>query len=322
MDTIQLEYFQAVAKLQNMTKASELLHVSQPALSRAIARLETDLGVSLFEREGNRIRLGPHGVAFLPRVESILSELKNARSELKNIDELDYGDVVLLSFTSGLLNTPICSYLTTHPNVNFRHAIHSPERMQQLLERGEANIALSLQPIIAPNIRWTPVMEDEMIALVAGTHPLADRHEIDLHDLAGEKICLNCYEYGMHEIFDGFCAQAGFCPQIMYEGSDGDLCMTLLRTGNCVFLIPASIHIWKVLADREADAFHGNPALRALHINNPYCRWQYGIATSTVHTLSGPAKGFYDCLLAYFTDFRTRWDDAAIRNFLLQEEVK
>lgn len=319
MDIVQLEYFQAVAKLQNMTKAAELLHISQPALSRAINRLEKDLGVRLFEREGNRIRLGSHGAAFLEHVNRVLAELGTAREALQQIDETDYGTVALSSFTSGLLNTPICDFLTSHPNVCFRHTIDSPERMRQLLERGDADIALSLQPIISPNILWTPVMEEEMIALVSVSHPLAARHEIFLGDLAQERICLNCFEYGIHEIFEGFCAQAGFTPKILYEGSDGELCMSLLHSADCVFLIPASIHIWKVLADRKAGSFHGNPFIVALHINRPACRWQYGIAVSKVHAMTGPVKGFYRALLDYFADFRVRWNDNAIRAFLAQE---
>ena len=319
MDIAQLEYFQAVAKLQNMTKAAEILHVSQPALSRAINRLESDLGVKLFEREGNRIRLGSYGAAFLERVDRVLKELGNAREELHQMDETDYGDIVFSSFTSGLMNRPVCDFLTAHPNVHFRHTIHSPERMRQLLERGEADIALSFQPIISPDIIWTPVMEDEMIALVSATHPLAAKRNIELRDLAQERICLNCYVYGVPEMFEGFCAQAGFTPKFLYEGSDGDLCMNFLRTGSCAFLIPASIHIWKVLADRQVGAFVGTPSIVALHISHPSCRWQYGIAVSKVHPMTGAVKGFYRALLDYFADFRVRWDDASIQAFLEQE---
>lgn len=319
MDIVQLEYFQTVAKLQNLTRAGEVLHVSQPALSRAINRLEEDLGVQLFEREGNRIRLGATGVAFLSHVNQILAELNEAREQLYDMNDMDYGTVTLSSFTSGLLNHPISAFLAEHPNINLRHRIHSPEQMRQFLERGETDIVVSIQPIISPNIIWTPVMDDEMIALVPQWHPLAEKLELDLKDLAEERLCLNCYEYGIHEIFEGFCAQAGFEPHIVYEGSDGELCMSLLRSQNCIFLIPASIHIWKVLADREGGSDRESPPMKACHIRHPFCRWQYGVAISKVHALTGASKGFYRCLLDYFTEFQAQWTSENIRQFLLME---
>ena len=73
MELTQLQYFRTVARIQNITRAAKALHISQPALSRAISRLEEELDASLFERSGNRITLSPSGVAFLNRVDQIFN---------------------------------------------------------------------------------------------------------------------------------------------------------------------------------------------------------------------------------------------------------
>lgn len=67
MELLQLEYFLTVAKLEHMTKAAQELRIAQPALSKTIARLEQDLGVPLFDRQGRKIRLNPYGQAFMKK---------------------------------------------------------------------------------------------------------------------------------------------------------------------------------------------------------------------------------------------------------------
>ncbi len=71
MELLQLKYFQTVARLEHMTKAAEELHIAQPSLSKTIARLEKDLGVPLFDRQGRQITLNSFGKVFLKRVERI-----------------------------------------------------------------------------------------------------------------------------------------------------------------------------------------------------------------------------------------------------------
>ncbi len=71
MELSQLAYFRAVARTEHFTRAAEELHITQPSLSKAIANLEGELGVPLFDREGKRVRLNPYGAAFLERVEQI-----------------------------------------------------------------------------------------------------------------------------------------------------------------------------------------------------------------------------------------------------------
>lgn len=75
MEWNQLQYFQAVAQLEHFTRASETLSVSQPTLSRAIARLEKEIGVPLFDREGRTVSLNRYGQIFLNRVNRGMQEL-------------------------------------------------------------------------------------------------------------------------------------------------------------------------------------------------------------------------------------------------------
>jgi DNA-binding transcriptional LysR family regulator len=81
MDLLQFRYFQTVARHQHVSRAAEELHVAQPVLSRAIARLEAELGVPLFDRRGRRVKLNRFGAAFLVRVTRALGELHQGGQE-------------------------------------------------------------------------------------------------------------------------------------------------------------------------------------------------------------------------------------------------
>ena len=84
MDLLQLRYFQVVARHQHVSRAATELRVAQPALSRAIARLEAEVGVPLFDRRGRRIRLNRFGAMFLARAGRALGELEQGQHELRD----------------------------------------------------------------------------------------------------------------------------------------------------------------------------------------------------------------------------------------------
>src|SRR5947199_10812952 len=91
----QLEYFSVIANLQHMSRAATQLGVSQPALSRALSKLEAELGVPLFDRIGRSIRLTHYGRLFQGRVTRALREIDDGRTELADLVDQDRGTVVL-----------------------------------------------------------------------------------------------------------------------------------------------------------------------------------------------------------------------------------
>src|SRR5215813_15375912 len=95
MDLLQLHYFQTVARLEHVTRAAEELRVAQPALSKTIARLETELGVPLFDRRGRRVALNTCGRAFLRHVERLFMALEDGRQELADLASLTRGTVTV-----------------------------------------------------------------------------------------------------------------------------------------------------------------------------------------------------------------------------------
>src|SRR5690349_12115287 len=121
MELQQLKYFQTVARLQHFTRAAEELYISQPSLSRSIARLEEELGAPLFDREGRQVRLNRLGQTFLKRVERVFNELEVGQRELQDLIGPEKGLVaVAFLHTVGVRLLPLLlsAFRAEHPNIS------------------------------------------------------------------------------------------------------------------------------------------------------------------------------------------------------------
>ena len=92
MELRQLEYFQMASRLKNITRAAERLNVSQPNITVAIKKLETELGIKLFDRSQKQLSLTPEGNIFLNRIELALRSIQDAVLEVNDYKQLQKGD--------------------------------------------------------------------------------------------------------------------------------------------------------------------------------------------------------------------------------------
>jgi DNA-binding transcriptional LysR family regulator len=145
MDLLQLRYFQAVARHQHVSRAAAELRVAQPSLSRALARLEADLGVPLFDRHGRRLVLNRFGAAFLARVDSALEELDQGRRELDDLGGLAHGSVAVAAESLLLLTDLLAGFLTARPGVSFQLFQSPAPAMAGFLHTGQVDFCLASQ---------------------------------------------------------------------------------------------------------------------------------------------------------------------------------
>lgn len=324
MELNQLQYFRTVARLENISKAAELLHITQPALSKSISRLEAEIGADLFERSENRIRLSVEGRAFLERVDLAVTQLKIGVDELQSSQSGERGHVHVASFSPALVSAPIREYMEKHPRISVRHSVLSQEQLRTGLEHGDIDVAITIFEIESPLLNWRPLAEDELIVLCEGTDPLAHQPAIRLADLRGRRIALNDATNGMRlrMLLESCCAKAGFMPDICYEGPDGDISMALLQKKQCVFVIPASIHIWKVQYD-HASAEMGTQEFKrpfpftASRIVDPVCSFRYGISVSRERMASAPVMDLYQTMVGYFESWNTLHNSERFEQMLL-----
>ena len=128
MNWQQLEYFKTIAETENFTEAANILSVTQPALSKAISKLEEELKVPLFERNGRNIRLTRFGSMFLKHADAAIKEINDGIQELNDVINPTSGTVSISSlYTIGTHFIPaiISDFLKESPNVKFEYCMES-----------------------------------------------------------------------------------------------------------------------------------------------------------------------------------------------------
>lgn len=292
MELQQLLYFRKVAELQHFTRAAEALAVSQPALSRAVGRLEGELGVRLFEREGRSVRLNRYGRIFLGRVERILQEVETARHEMADLSGTERGTVALAFLhTLGVKLVPdlLRQFRRDHPAIGFQLWQNASEGLLKQLEAGEIDLCLAspFQRNEPATVEWVDLFTEELYLVVPPDHPLAGRGTAALREVADSDFIALKPSTGLRQISDELCRQAGFTPHIRFEGEEVATIRGLVQSGLGVALLPAMAESERLGAEW-------------LHVSTPVCRRTIGLAWRKDRYLSGAAQLFRDFVQARF----------------------
>lgn len=289
MDLLQLKYFQTVARIEHITNAAEELHISQPSLSKVIARLEDDLGVPLFERKGRQIKLNNYGKTFLRRVNRIFTELEDGKHELSEMRGNENNKISVALNVMSLIPELLKEYLKKFPHTRFRQTIGTIAEMQQLLENGSVDYCIASPPIEGQNIEHIHLFTEELCLIVPKGHRFEGRDSINLAEAADEKFVGLKKGFGMHDLADKLCRQAGFTPDIVFESDTSSKIAELVSIGFGVALHP-------IVPWRNLNAEH--PVF--LHIKEPVCTREIGLSYVYGHYMSQSAKQFKDYVIEYF----------------------
>ncbi|MBB1078696.1 LysR family transcriptional regulator [Limosilactobacillus sp. STM2_1] len=187
METRILKYFLVVAKTNNITKAAEQLHITQPTLSRQIIDLEKELNIKLFNRENHRLQLTKAGILFQQRATTMLQLLQQANDELhQQVAELT-GTISLgsaVSNASPYMAKLITKFQQQYPNVTFNLFDGDGDILRRQLDEGINDLVCLLEPVEAAkyNFLELPVRE-EWGLLMTKKAPLANRKQVTKEDL-------------------------------------------------------------------------------------------------------------------------------------------
>ncbi|SCM82862.1 Transcriptional regulator [uncultured Sporomusa sp.] len=297
MDLLQLKYFQVVARLENITRAAEELHIAQPSLSKTIARLEESLGVPLFERTGKRIRLNLFGETFLTRVDRVFNELENGQRDLTNLAGLTDKSVTVGVSSSRLLQNFLKEYLTAHPDIKFRlRHITNQQELQTQLITGKIDLSIFFSPIIHPEIHCEPLLVEEIFLAVPPNHRLAERPGIHLKEAADESFINVTTDFGFRTITTNFCLQAGFTPTVAFEIESIDMIASLVNAGLGVAFLPACWY--------QEESQKNSPV--SLHIETPSCRRTFWLAWRKERYLPEAMRNFSKSAIEYFSSAKAK----------------
>lgn len=182
MELLQLQYFVTVARLENITHAAKRHGVPQPAMSQTISRLEKDLGVRLFDRQGNRLHLNEKGAMFLGYAEKALGELETGADALREgAGELTGRISLLVLENRNMMIDLVARFAGLHPKVAFSISHTYNAGPQFTCDMCVA--ARCPYPYMGESV---PLVEEDIKLAVPKGHPLAQKRSVAIRDLAGE----------------------------------------------------------------------------------------------------------------------------------------
>lgn len=189
MDIRVLNYFLMVAREENVTKASQLLHITQPTLSRQLKQLEEELGVKLFKRSDHSIYLTEEGMLFRRRAQELVSLADKAKNELIQEGGMLSGTIsVGCGETSSVkeLARIMNEFQTLHPQVKFELYSSNNEDIKERMEQGHLDLGLLLEPVNISNYNFIRMdIKEQWGALVHIETKLANQNVIRPGELVG-----------------------------------------------------------------------------------------------------------------------------------------
>lgn len=290
MELHQLRYFVAVAREGSMTRAAESLFLAQPTLSIQIRKLEQHVGAKLFERLARRVVLTAAGEAFLAHAESALAEIAQGRDRVADVAGLREGRVtvgVLPSVGAYLLPAVLSAFRAEHPGVTVRMVEHDVSReFEQLVQNGELDMAVTRLPVTLTGLGCRPIVREPIVVLVPPGHALEGRDGVAMRELVDEDFVCMRSGYGLRDLADGLCEQAGFPPRVVIETGQLSIVHGMVRSGIGVALLPR-------LAATGAE--------QVVPVTDPSAGRELGVVWRRTACESPPVAAFLERLLAAVT---------------------
>lgn len=302
-DLNDLLAFRAVAELGNFRRAAESVHLSQPAFSRRIDKLEQALGVRLLERTTRRVTLTTVGREFERKVRDWLDELDGTLLAMRGEAATRMGEVTVACVPSAayyFLPGLVRQYREQWPRVRVKLFDASANEVLAAVARGEADFGLNFTGAQEGDLVFEPLLEERFVAACRRDHPIARLKRVSWSELARHEFISVHRASGNRLLIDQALAGLPGRPQSRYETQHVTTALGLVEAGLGVAAVPA-------MAMPGPD----HPVLASVPLVDPVVTRKLGLLTRRGRTLSAAATPLYELILgARRTRARPRRIDA------------
>ncbi len=242
METDTLRWFQQVADGTTVTEISDLSAVTQSGVSRALQRLEAQVGTPLLRRSGRTLHLTHAGSVFKRHVDALLHQLDDGIAAVNQLIEPNTGTVALAfqqSLGTWLVPDMVRSFRAAHPGVRFRLTQVRDELHAPALDGGEADLEIGTLRRSDPALRVRQLAMEPLRLALSRDHELAGHERIHLAEVSEEPFVSLQPTSALRKLTDELCALAGFAPSVVFEGDDLSTVRGFVAAGLGVAIIPA-----------------------------------------------------------------------------------
>jgi DNA-binding transcriptional LysR family regulator len=241
MELFQLKYYVSIAETLSFTKAADLLHVSQPALSYQMRRLEGELGVDLFLRERRKIALTPEGEILLPLAQAVLFRADEAVRVLKEHLGFEAGEVRMgcsPSVATYAVPPMLASFRRSFPRVRVQLVEGGDLELQRGVLEGAIDFAVVTAPGSPQALEVTPLAAEDLLVVVPPGHRYASRSTIALGELAQEQFVFPSGSFNIPPLIIDACRRVGFEPRVVYHAASLESVKGFVRQALGISVLP------------------------------------------------------------------------------------
>ena len=234
MEMQQVKYFMALAETLNFTRAAENANITQPALTRAIKKLEDELGGPLFHRERENSHLSELGQIMRPYFEKIQNstdEAKTAAAAFGNLERVRLKIGIMCTIGPATISTFLLRFCEAHPEVEIDVVDMKASKLSRLLEQGELEVALFATPDeLVDQFHGLPLFDERFLLVVPHTHRLAKMETVPCKELDNEPYVnrANC-EY--NDIVDEQFLNRGIKMRKVFSSERDDWVLGMIKAG-------------------------------------------------------------------------------------------
>ena len=262
MDLLQMKYVVAIADSESMTKAAEALHVSQSALSLSYKRLEEELGVKLFIRDGRTLRLTTPGKKFYEKACTILDLVTELERDmtLKNVLEFstEAGD-----FT----NEARMLYLSLFPEQEIMELRENSMDTLKSVRDGDVSFAVTYHDFSDEHLASELILEEPMYAFVSEQSPLSKFGTLSMNHFHLQPLVTQKADYAIANVMMEYFQKAGVTPGRRYFVNDPEaMSLTVFNNQGLTFIPESIVNLWK------RSPFDMAPGTKMIPMEETFCQ--------------------------------------------------
>jgi DNA-binding transcriptional LysR family regulator len=287
-DLADLRAFVAVAEMNSFRAAATALHLSQPAISRRIEKLESALGIRLFERTTRRISLTAVGRDFSHKARSLLDDLEHSLLSMREVAASQMGEVVIACVPSAayyFLPRVLAEYHKQYPRIRVRIIDDSANAVLASVTRGEADFGINIIGNQEPDVDFQGILTESFVVACRREHPLASKRSVNWVELAQYDYMTVDRSSGNRLLLDLALAQTDVNLAWCYEAKHVSTLIGLVEAGLGIAVVPR-------LSMPAAD----HPTLTSVPLTDPSVERMVGLVRRRGRELTPSALHLYQLI--------------------------
>lgn len=239
MELDQLRYFLRIAELESFTRAADDLRISQPALSRSIKKLESELGRPVFNRKPRSLELTDAGILLEARARQVIRLLEDTRAEI--MDDGESGRLrigAIPTVAPYLLPEILQSFAKDFPRATVSVLEATTGRLLRACTQGDVDMGIMALPIARNELECEELFEEELYLVLPKSHPLTRKKKITVADLESERFIMLDEQHCLSDSIVSFCRQDSQQPLVMERASQLAMVQELVALGHGISMIP------------------------------------------------------------------------------------